>query len=90
MTIDHYEPWVTLVPAGVTKGSALEKLRTELGVAAETPSPPATAPTTCRCCAGRAQRRHGTGPAEVRAAATEVTPPVTEDGAALALARWFP
>src|SRR5699024_3388793 len=33
LTLDHYEPWVTVVGAGISKASALEKLRTGFGIA---------------------------------------------------------
>ncbi|GAB2654724.1 HAD family hydrolase [Saccharopolyspora gloriosae] len=91
VTIDHYEPWVTLVPAGVTKGSALEKLRTELGVAAEDTFAAGDGTNDVQMLRWAAHGvAMGQAPAEVRLAAAEVTGPVAEDGVVPALARWFP
>ncbi|MFR9730504.1 HAD family hydrolase [Saccharopolyspora sp. MS10] len=89
-TIDHYEPWVTVVPDGVTKGSALEKLRTELGVAAEDTFAAGDGTNDVQMLAWAAHGvAMGQAPAEVHAAAIEVTGTVTEDGIVHALARWF-
>ncbi|WP_258344299.1 HAD family hydrolase [Saccharopolyspora gregorii] len=90
-TIDHYEPWVTVVPAGVTKGAALEKLRTELGVSTEDTFAAGDGTNDVQMLRWAAHSvAMGQAPDEVRAAATEVTGPVTEDGVVAALARWFP
>ena len=90
-TIDHYEPWVTVVPAGVTKGAALEKLRTELGVAAEDTFAAGDGTNDVQMLRWAAHGvAMGQAPEQVRAAATETTGPVTEDGVVAALARWFP
>ena len=90
VTIDHYEPWVTVVPAGVTKGAALEKLRTELGVAAEDTFAAGDGTNDVQMLRWAAHGvAMGQAPEEVRAAAAEVTGPVTEDGVVTALTRWF-
>lgn len=90
VTIDHSDPWVTLVPEGVTKGSALEKLRVELGI-----------PTEYTLAAGDGDNdihmlrwaaygvAMGQAPEPVRGAANEVTGTVAEDGLVTALSRWF-
>lgn len=90
LTIDHYEPWVTVVPAGVTKGSALEKLRAELGI-----------PISDTFAAGDGSNdlamlewaAHSVGmgqaPEDVRRVVDEVAPPVEQDGLVTALNRWF-
>lgn len=90
ITVDHYEPWVTAVPAGVTKGAALEKLRTELGVAAEDTFAAGDGTNDVQMLRWAARSAAmGQAPAEVREAATEVTGPVTEDGVVTVLDRYF-
>lgn len=90
-TIDHYEPWVTVVGDGVTKGAALEKLRAELGIAVEDTVAAGDGDNDVPMLrwAGHSVAM-GQAPDTVRAAATEVTDPVTANGLATALARWFP
>lgn len=90
-TIDHYEPWVTVVPDGVTKGAALEKLRTELGIATEDTFAAGDGDNDVQMLqwAGHSVAM-GQAPDTVRAAASEVTGHVADDGLADALARWFP
>ncbi len=90
-TIDHYEPWVTVVPDGVTKGAALEKLRTELGIAAEDTFAAGDGDNDVQMLrwAGYSVAM-GQAPKTVRAVATEITGPVDEDGLVAALDRWFP
>ncbi len=89
-TIDHYEPWVTVVPDGVTKGSALEKLRTELGIPGEDTLAIGDGDNDVEMVSWAA---HGIamaqGPASVRAAADEIAPAVEQDGLADVLSRWF-
>ncbi len=89
-TIDHYEPWVTIVPDGVTKGAALEKLRTELGVSAEETFAAGDGDNDIQMLEWAAYSvAMGQAPAIVQAVATEVTGPVAEDGLVTALNRWF-
>nr|WP_281361311.1 HAD family hydrolase [Actinopolyspora biskrensis] len=90
-TIDHYEPWVTVVPDGVTKAASLEKLRVELGVGSEDTLAVGDGDNDIRMLDWA---RHGVAmgqaPATVRLSADEVTGAVTEDGLVTALERWFP
>lgn len=89
-TIDHIEPWVTVVPDGITKGAALEKLCTELGIAAEDTFAAGDGSNDLQMLEWAAHSvAMGQAPAEVRAAATEVTGPVSADGLANTLDRWF-
>ncbi|WP_092602760.1 HAD family hydrolase [Actinopolyspora xinjiangensis] len=90
-TIDHYEPWVTVVPAGVSKAAALEKLRLELGVAAEGTFAAGDGDNDLQMLEwAHHSVAMGQAPATVRLTAAEVTAPVTEDGLVPALERWFP
>lgn len=90
-TIDHYEPWVTVVPDGVTKAAALEKLRVELGVGSEDTLAVGDGDNDVRMLNWA---RHGVAmgqaPATVRLSSDEVTGAVAEDGLITALERWFP
>ncbi|NHD16314.1 MULTISPECIES: HAD family hydrolase [Actinopolyspora] len=90
-TIDHYEPWVTVVPDGVTKAASLEKLRVELGVASEDTLAVGDGDNDIQMLSWA---RHGVAmgqaPATVRLSADEVTGAVAEDGLVGALERWFP
>lgn len=91
VTIDHYEPWVTVVPDGVTKGAALEKLRTELGIPVEDTFAAGDGTNDIQMLEWAAYSvAMAEAPHEVRAVATEVIGGVTEDGLAEALSRWFP
>ncbi|WP_280236499.1 HAD family hydrolase [Nocardia cyriacigeorgica] len=86
----EYGPWLTVSRHGVSKGWALERLRTALGV-------PAAA--TLAIGDGYNDREMLTwaahsvamanGPAEIRDLADEVTADVTADGVAQVLERWF-
>ncbi|RCW47130.1 HAD superfamily hydrolase (TIGR01484 family) [Halopolyspora algeriensis] len=89
-TIDHYAAWVTVVPEGVTKGAALEKLRTELGVAVEDTFAAGDGDNDIQMLewAGHSVAM-GQAPDPVRAAAAEVTDTVAEDGLVMALDRWL-
>ncbi|MER6989312.1 HAD family hydrolase [Saccharopolyspora hirsuta] len=89
-TLDHYEPWVTVTPEGVSKGSALEKLRTELGVLSSDTFAAGDGDNDVEMLRWAAHGvAMGQGPAAVHAAADEVALPVAEDGLAKALGRWF-
>lgn len=91
VTIDHYEPWVTVVPAEVTKGATLEKLRTELGVAAEDTFAAGDGDNDVQMLVWAAYgTAMGQAPETVKAVADEVTGSVSQDGLAAALTRWFP
>jgi hydroxymethylpyrimidine pyrophosphatase-like HAD family hydrolase len=89
-TLDQYEPWVTVVPAGVSKGAALEKLRAELGVRGELTFAAGDGDNDIEMLRWAA---HGVAMGQARpavhAAADEVTGPVTEDGVAAVLHRLF-
>lgn len=90
VTVDHYEPWVTVVPAEVTKGATLEKLRTELGVAVEDTCAVGDGDNDVQMLVGAAHGiAMGQAPETVKAVADEVTGPVSQDGLATALDRWF-
>ncbi|PRW61692.1 HAD family hydrolase [Actinopolyspora mortivallis] len=90
-TVDHYQPWVTVVPDGVSKASALEKLRVELGVAAEDTLAVGDGDNDIQMLEWA---HHGVamgqGPSVVRSAADEVAGTVSEDGLVPVLRRWFP
>ncbi|MFD0918158.1 HAD family hydrolase [Saccharopolyspora rosea] len=89
-TIDHYEPWVTVVPRGVTKGAVLEKIRAEQGIPAEDTFAAGDGDNDVQMLRWAAHGvAMGQAPEIVRAAADEVTGPVAEDGLATALDRWF-
>lgn len=89
-TIDHYEPWVTVVPAGVTKGAALEKLRAELGVALEDTFAAGDGDNDVQMLQWAARSvAMGQAPETVRAAATWTTGTVADDGLVRALDGWF-
>lgn len=89
-TIDHYEPWVTVTPEGVSKGSALEKLRAELGVPSSDTLAVGDGDNDVEMLRWAAHGvAMGQGPEVVREAADEVAPPVSADGAALVLDRFF-
>ncbi|GAA3618559.1 HAD family hydrolase [Lentzea roselyniae] len=89
--VDHTEAWLTAVPPDVTKGWALEELRVSLGISAKdtlaigdgTNDLEMLRWAACGIAMGQA-------PATVQAAADAVTGTVLEDGAAQALARFFP
>ncbi|MCI2418901.1 HAD-IIB family hydrolase [Saccharopolyspora sp. K220] len=90
ITLDHYEPLVTVVPEGVTKGSALEKLRAELGIASEDTFAAGDGDNDIQMLRWAALGvAMGQAPEIVRAAADEVTGPVSEDGLAAVLDRLF-
>ncbi|GAA3859784.1 HAD family hydrolase [Saccharothrix violaceirubra] len=89
-SIDHGVAWLTLTAPGVTKGSALERLRARLGVSesdtlaiGDGHNDEAMLRWAARGVA------MGQAPATVHAVADAVTATVLEDGAALELDRWF-
>ncbi len=83
-------PWLVATSAGVTKASALETLRVELGVARSETLAVGDGVNDLEMLAWAAHGvAMGQAPDVVRAAADEVCPPVIEDGLATLLARWF-
>ncbi|HEY2701405.1 MAG TPA: HAD-IIB family hydrolase [Pseudonocardiaceae bacterium] len=90
-SLDHGDACLMATPTGVTKGSALETLRIELGIAAQDTMAIGDGFNDVEMLAWAAHGvAMGQAPEQVRAVADEVTAPVTEDGLALALRRWFP
>jgi hydroxymethylpyrimidine pyrophosphatase-like HAD family hydrolase len=90
-SLDHHDACLMATPPGVTKGSALETLRIELGVAAEDTMAIGDGFNDVEMLAWAAHGvAMGQAPEPVRAVADEVTASVSEDGLALALRRWFP
>jgi HAD superfamily hydrolase (TIGR01484 family) len=90
-SLDHHDACLMATPPGVTKGSALETLRVELGIAAQDTMAIGDSFNDVEMLAWAAHGvAMGQAPEPVRAVADEVTAPVTEDGLALALRRWFP
>lgn len=89
-TIDQYATWVTVVPDGVTKGAALEKLRAELGIAIEDTFAAGDGDNDIQMLqwAGHSVAM-GQAQPEVRTAATEVAADVAADGLVTVLDRWF-
>lgn len=80
-----------LTPAGVTKGSALERLRARLGIPIHRTVAIGDGTNDIDMLTWAAHSvAMGDAPAQVRAAATETCPPAAEDGLATALSRWFP
>ncbi|CCH35636.1 HAD-superfamily hydrolase, subfamily IIB [Saccharothrix espanaensis DSM 44229] len=88
--VDNTEPWVTVSPAGVTKGSALEDLRVRLGVSEEDTLALGDGHNDVEMLGWAARGvAMGQAPATVQEAANAVTATVLEDGAATELDRWF-
>ncbi|MFD0360972.1 HAD family hydrolase [Nocardia sp. GCM10030253] len=82
--------WMDISPIGVTKGSALEALRVRLGVSADDTLAVGDGTNDLEMLAWAAYGvAMGQAPEVVRAVADEVCPPVTEDGLATLLSRWF-
>jgi len=82
--------WLFAAPAGVSKGSALEQLRVRLGVAEADTLAVGDGSNDLEMLAWAAHGvAMGQAPEVVRAVADEVCPPVTEDGLASVLTRWF-
>ncbi|GAA2335055.1 Cof-type HAD-IIB family hydrolase [Saccharopolyspora halophila] len=89
-TLDQYEPWVTVVPAGVSKGATLEKLRAELGIAGELTFAAGDGDNDIEMLRWAAHGvAMGQARPEVHAVADEIAGPVEEDGIAAVLHRLF-
>ena len=90
MTLDHEFPWVTLVPAGVSKASGLARVAARLGVDRGEVLAVGDGDNDREMLrwAGHGVAM-GQAPPEVRADADEVTAAVTEDGLARILERRF-
>lgn len=81
-----YTAWLDIAPEGVSKASALEEVRRELGVAPERTLAAGDGRNDLEMLAWAARSvAMGNAPAEVRAAAGEVAPNVDEDGLAVVL-----
>lgn len=90
-SVDHTEAWLTAVPPGVTKGSALEELRQELGISAEDTLAIGDGTNDLEMLKWAALGiAMGQAPATVQAAADEVTGTLLDDGAVQALSLFFP
>lgn len=84
------DSFADLTAAGVSKASTLEKLRIDLGVSANATLVVGDGTNDIEMLAWAAHGvAMGQAGAQVQAAADEVCPPVTEDGLATLLARWF-
>lgn len=89
--VDHTQPWLTVVPENVTKGSALEELRVSLDISAEDTLAIGDGHNDVEMLRWAAHGiAMGQAPATVQAAADAVTGTVLEDGAVQALERFFP
>ena len=89
-SVGEPDAWLYGSPAGVTKGSALAELCLRLGVSAAETLAIGDAGNDMEMLAWAAHGvAMGQAPAAVRAVADEVTASVAENGAALALNRWF-
>ncbi|MBW0103700.1 HAD family hydrolase [Pseudonocardia sp. KRD291] len=90
VTLDHEVPWVTVVAAGVSKASGLARVTRRLGIDAADVLAVGDGDNDREMLrwAGHGVAM-GQGPDTVRADADEVTAPVTADGLADALDRWF-
>ncbi|GLZ33118.1 haloacid dehalogenase [Lentzea sp. NBRC 105346] len=90
-SVDHTEPWLTAVPLGVTKGSALEELRVHLNVSPEDTLAVGDGRNDVEMLRWAAHGvAMGQAPATVQAVADSVTDTVLEDGLATVLSRFFP
>ncbi|GGU19961.1 HAD family hydrolase [Lentzea flava] len=89
--VDHTEAWMTVVPPDVTKGRALEELRVSLGIDAEDTLAIGDGSNDVEMLQWAAHGiAMGQAPVTVQEVADEVTATVLEDGAAVALERFFP
>ncbi|MGK8552968.1 HAD family hydrolase [Nocardia gipuzkoensis] len=86
----EFGPWLTVSREGVSKGWALERLRTALGVPREATLAIGDGynDREMLCWAGHAVAM-GNAPPEIRGLADEVTGHVLDDGVATVLERWF-
>ncbi|MBF6301423.1 HAD family phosphatase [Nocardia amamiensis] len=86
----EFGPWLTVAREGVSKGWALERLRTALGIPLEATLAIGDGynDREMLCWAGHAVAM-GNAPAEIRGLADEVTGHVLDDGVATILERWF-
>ncbi len=81
-----YSAWIDIAPEGISKASALEAIRERLGVAREATVAVGDGRNDIEMLTWAARSAAmGGAPPEVVAAATEVTPSVEDDGAALVL-----
>ncbi|GGM67354.1 haloacid dehalogenase [Longimycelium tulufanense] len=89
-TVDHVHAWLTAVAPGVSKGGALEQLRTELKVPVDSTMAVGDGYNDVEMLRWAAHGvAMGQAPPDVRAVADEVTGTVQEDGLVTALDRWF-
>ncbi|WP_367134006.1 HAD family hydrolase [Saccharothrix sp. HUAS TT1] len=87
---DHNEPWLTLSPPGVTKGAALEVLRTALGVSEQDTLAIGDGSNDVEMLRWAAHGvAMGQAPATVQEVADSVTGTILDDGAATVLDRYF-
>lgn len=90
ISVDTYEPWVTVVPEGLSKGAALEKLRTELGIAAGRTFAAGDGTNDFEMLSWAARGvAMGQAPLDLRATADDTIGTVAEDGLAVELNRLF-
>ncbi|MDI2031270.1 HAD family hydrolase [Saccharopolyspora sp. TS4A08] len=90
ITVDTYEPWVTVVPEGLSKGAALEKLRTELGIAPDRTFAAGDGTNDFEMLSWAARGvAMGQAPLDLRAAADATIGTVADDGLAVELNRLF-
>lgn len=90
MTLDHELPWVTLVPAGVSKASGLARVARRLGIDRTEVLAVGDGDNDREMLrwAGHGVAM-GQAPPEVHADADSSTATVADDGLAVALRRWF-
>jgi hydroxymethylpyrimidine pyrophosphatase-like HAD family hydrolase len=87
---DHTEPWLTLTPPGVTKGAALEALRSALGVSEQDTLAIGDGSNDVEMLRWAAHGvAMGQAPVAVQQVADAVTGTVLDDGAAAVLDRYF-
>ena len=90
-SLDHGGALLMATPPGVTKGAALESLRTRLEISAEDTMAVGDSYNDVEMLAWAAHGvAMGQAPEPVKAIADDVTAPVREDGLAKAISRWFP
>ncbi|ONI82213.1 HAD family hydrolase [Saccharothrix sp. ALI-22-I] len=87
---DHNEPWLTLAPPGVTKGAALEDLRSALGVSERDTLAIGDGSNDVEMLRWAAHGvAMGQAPVSVQEVADAVTGTILDDGAAAVLDRYF-